>query len=212
MPIKYRNNGQVNTVLDNENIWDLIYPVGTLYWTMYNADDISEILKVPSKIKWEWEKVSGFVYALTNEDPAIMAINKDRLDKNKITKGGDRNNYSGIKLDIDNLPEHAHLINHTHTRGSMNITGDLSAQVGETNQTKSGAFSHNGESTHCNSGVSGETYSNGIHFDASKTWDGETSDAIVKDSTSAISGKTGLNIPYDWLPPFTAAYCWRRIK
>lgn len=53
--------------------------------------------------------------------------------------------------------------------GLPNITGNFSAQVAETNQTKNGAFYANGERTHCDGGTSNPTYPNGFSFSASRS-------------------------------------------
>lgn len=53
--------------------------------------------------------------------------------------------------------------------GLPNITGNFSAQTAETWQTKNGAFYHNGENSHCDSGTSGNTYPNGFAFNASRS-------------------------------------------
>ena len=68
MSMRYNDiDSETKTLVDNSNIWNLIYPVGSLYWTMTNISP--EILfPVPSSVSWKWERVSGFVYAIADNE------------------------------------------------------------------------------------------------------------------------------------------------
>ena len=206
--IRYKQNGTVNTVLDNNNWFDYVYPVNSLYWTVDSRN--------PKDIfggKGEWERVNGILYALS--DPT----NKSNLDNTISSIVGDMKvngsyNYKGITIDKDNLPRHTHQFVHYHTRGTMNITGTFSAQTAETNKTKSGAFYHTGENTKCDSGTSSGRHPNGFGFDASKSWIGKTSDPVDSSGSKNYdtSENNSANKPINWMPPLTYVYCWKRVK
>ena len=114
-----------------------------------------------------------------------------------------------------NLPSHTHSISwdggHTHTRGSMNISGTFGTggntpalYKGDT----SGAF--------YNSGTDGNKFSNGttnwdrtsqVTLDASRNWWGETS---WNGHHTHTIGNTGSGLPLNVMPPYTTVYAWRR--
>lgn len=105
---------------------------------------------------------------------------------------------------------------HTHTRGTMNITGGCN-YFGHTsnvswglNTADSGWFGamygfngggscYNKATTNCNSYTSsdGGKYS-GIKFDASRVWTGETS-------------SVGSNGAHNNMPPYLTVYMWKRV-
>ena len=121
-------------------------------------------------------------------------------------------------LVTDNLPSHSHSCgaagNHTHTRGTMNITGSIvntdpdEPWGGADSFSNSGALSvsvktypYGGIFTETGAGVSG------ISFDASKSWTGSTSS---NGSHSHTIGSTGKGTAFDVMPPYIVAYVWRR--
>lgn len=116
-------------------------------------------------------------------------------------------------LVTDNIPSHTHSCgsagSHTHTRGTMNITGsiggdDLDAMHGNVG----GAFYHV-RNYLTNDGIgNGNKVLNGIYgFDASRSWSGATSSA---GSHSHTIGSTGKGTAFDVMPPYIVAYVWRR--
>lgn len=83
---------------------------------------------------------------------------------------------------------------HTHTRGSMEITGTLNLATG--GHSGEGSFYPLGStSPHITAMIAGADPNLG--FAASRTWTGETSAA-------------GANYAHNNMPPFYAAYIWRR--
>lgn len=77
------------------------------------------------------------------------------------------------------LPNHTHTfsgttatnnVSHSHTRGTMNITGYING-VGEENNVAGGAFYYDGRTV----GSKGGGWDLCAHFDASRAWTGETS-------------------------------------
>ena len=73
---------------------------------------------------------------------------------------------------------------HTHTRGTMNITGRVQdfIKVYWNGASAHGAFGLYGTSGKYASGSEGTTNHNGFDFDASRSWTGETSVASLSDS------------------------------
>ena len=121
-------------------------------------------------------------------------------------------------LSVANMPTHSHSCsstgNHTHTRGSMNITGsynfaydyDLNAYR---NNFCSGAFVA-GSSWY----VAGASWANApaanwqkMSFDASKSWSGSTSSNGNHQHTI---GNNGSGTAFSIMPPYIVAYVWRR--
>ena len=118
-------------------------------------------------------------------------------------------------LVTDNIPSHSHSCgsagSHTHTRGTMNITGTFGTGSDTPSLYRddtSGAF--------YNSGTNGNKYggSNTINdrtskvtLDASRNWSGATS----SDGSHAHTiGSTGKGTAFDVMPPYIVAYVWRR--
>ena len=114
-----------------------------------------------------------------------------------------------------NLPSHTHSISwdggHTHTRGSMNISGTLGTGSNTPALYKgdtSGAF--------YNSGQDGNKYpqdttnwdrTSQVTLDASRNWWGETS---WNGHHTHTIGNTGSSLPLNVMPPYTTVYAWRR--
>lgn len=93
---------------------------------------------------------------------------------------------TGKTLWNDNTPDGREI-----EAGLPNITGNFSAQVAETNQTKNGAFYGTSENTRCDSGASQSGFPNGFGFDASRC--------------SSIYGKSDTV-----QPPAIAVSMWKR--
>lgn len=115
----------------------------------------------------------------------------------------------------DNIPSHAHSCgsagSHTHTRGTMNITGTF----GTGNQTPT-LFRDDTSGAFYNSGTNGHKFANGntdddrtskITLDASRNWSGATSS---NGSHAHTIGSTGKGKAFDVMPPYIVAYVWRR--
>lgn len=110
-------------------------------------------------------------------------------------------------LVTDNLPSHSHSCgaagNHTHTRGTMNITGSF-GYIEDYNSMTSGAFTKGSYRENV-----GGSIENGIpiNFDASRSWSGATSS---NGSHAHTIGSTGKGTAFDVMPPYIVAYVWRR--
>lgn len=113
-------------------------------------------------------------------------------------------------LVTDNLPSHSHSCgaagNHTHTRGTMNITGTFDGNVNDGQSKKTGAFYYTGQPFTGSDG--GNDKPGGvIGFDASRSWSGATSS---NGSHAHTIGSTGKGTAFDVMPPYIVAYVWRR--
>lgn len=158
----------------------LAHPVGSYYWSTDSTD--------PAKLfGGSWEQIKDkFIYAVGSK-----GVN---------ATGGEENHI----LTVNETPAH------THTRGTMNITGSWSTNWNKpvrgfheltcsgafyrtTDKSKPGRIAAQDDSAN-NSATNG--YPN---FDASRNWTG---------ATSSVGG----NASHNNMPPYICAYCWRRIK
>lgn len=111
-------------------------------------------------------------------------------------------------LSIANMPTHSHSCsstgNHTHTRGTMNITGYTGAAWDDTAGNPSGAFYRSGNGHESADGNWGNFK---INFDASRSWNGATSSNGNHQHTI---GNNGSGTAFNIMPPYIVAYVWRR--
>lgn len=112
-------------------------------------------------------------------------------------------------LAVANMPTHSHSCsstgNHTHTRGSMNITGTFFSEATGGGYPYSGAFYYNGSGYR---GVDGNDGDNArTVFDASRSWSGATSSNGNHQHTI---GNNGSGTAFDVMNPYIVAYVWRR--
>lgn len=115
-------------------------------------------------------------------------------------------------LSTDNLPSHSHSCgaagNHTHTRGTMNITGNFGGTDVQGSYYGNGAFAITSRGNYRDAGGSYESnYGKNMSFDASRNWSGATSS---NGSHSHTIGSTGKGTAFNVMPPYIVAYVWRR--
>lgn len=118
-------------------------------------------------------------------------------------------------LVTDNIPSHSHSCgsagSHTHTRGSMNITGSFMANDFVDNRqppVTSGAITTKAYPSgwrEAEDGTGATCYS--LEFDASRSWTGSTS---TNGNHSHTIGSTGKGTAFNVMPPYIVAYVWRR--
>lgn len=183
-----------------KDVFLIAHPVGS-YWS--TSEDTDPNIEYGGT----WKKITGkFLYAADNETPV-----------------GNTGGSKTTILTVDNLPSHSHIFTpkgslnstgaHTHTRGTMEITGEFGV-LGYTNYvTFSGAFSKVG--TNSPGGMtSGEIRSN-AKFTASKGWTGATSSN--GSHTHTFTGNTtntsnvGNNKEISNMPPYLSVNTWHRI-
>ena len=173
-----------------------LYPVGSVYISFNSAD--------PSTLfGGTWVRL---------KDTFLLA-NGDSYAPN--TSGGSATKTIGV----NNLPSHTHSCstvgNHTHTRGSMNITGSIVCTDPDEPLTMADVFSNSGAlkmgSIATRSYGTYEKYSGGcansITFNAQDGWSGATS---PNGSHTHTIGNTGSGLPLNIMPPYQTVYMWRR--
>lgn len=120
-------------------------------------------------------------------------------------------------LSVANMPTHSHSCsstgNHTHTRGSMNITGNFNGSQlydvnpGVANPYAAGAFGVGGSVGRLTNYSEGDNNQNGFNFDASRNWSGATASNGNHQHTI---GNNGSGTAFDVMNPYIVAYVWRR--
>ena len=180
---------------------------------------------VDERLKWLYDEMQatasklypvGSVYISFNStDPSVLFGGTwVRLKDSFLLASGDTYapNTSGGSatktITTSNLPAHNHTVNaagnHTHTRGTMEITGVLN--VGANGYYTAGAFESEATSyPHIDAGIGagGLNYK----FTASKSWTGNTS---LDGSHTHTTNNTGSGLPLNIMPPYLTVYMWKR--
>lgn len=115
-------------------------------------------------------------------------------------------------LVTDNIPSHTHSCgsagSHTHTRGTMNITGNFGGTDVQSDYYGNGAFAINSWGNYNDEGGKWQqNYGRNMSFDASRNWSGATSS---NGSHAHTIGSTGKGTAFNVMPPYIVAYVWRR--
>ena len=176
-----------------QNTASKLYPVGSVYIS-FNAADPSTLFG------GTWVRLKD-TFLLANGD--TYAAN---------TSGG-----SATKtISVNNLPSHTHSCsivgNHTHTRGSFNITGYMGSGCfngAGVYEGVGGAFvgTSYGKYSVDNTNTYFDTVTHNVVFDASRSWSGSTSS---NGSHTHTIGNTGSGLPLNIMPPYKTVYMWRR--
>ena len=187
--------------------WDDVYPVGSIYMSV-NAVNPSNLFG------GEWEQIQNrfLLAAGTNYNNGTTGGSATHTPSGTLS-GGAVGNHT---LTVAETPAH------THTRGTMNITGGLSGVDGAGNMAYTWGFKAktDGAFTVAQTGVTynkfGGAYSvnygaNAV-FNAANSWTGETSSvgnggAHNHPFTQPIFTGTAQNT----MPPYLAVYIWKRI-
>lgn len=163
----------------------MVYPVGSVY---ISVNDVS-----PEKfLGGKWVKIS----------------------QGRVLQGASGTQTAGTEVSAG-LPNISVSSNgaHTHTRGSMNITGsvvmhgigactDIGSERGAFYGSDAEGAYHGAE---CYSGASSERY---VNFSADRTWTGSTSSAGAHSHSAYITGITGQSTTVQ--PPAPLVNIWKR--
>ena len=157
------------------NIINLIYPVGSIYMSVNNVSPATFLGGTWVQIKDRFLLSSGDSYS-----------------------AGSTGGEASHTLSVAETPAH------THTRGSMNITGHIGSTISNgagwlVDTFYGGCLNPTNYNRHYPSaGAAGNaTYPSTIEFNASKNWTGET---------SSVGGNTAHNN----MPPYLTVYMWKR--
>ena len=169
-----------------QNTASKLYPVGSVYISFNSAD--------PSTLfGGTWVRLKD-TFLLANGDSYAPNTSGGSATKN---------------ITVDNLPAHTHSCstvgNHTHTRGSMNITGWHDSEDSE--GVAGGCFTISYRASTNNHRTQGGQENTVVNFDASRSWSGATS---ANGSHSHTIGNTGSSLPLNIMPPYQTVYMWKR--
>lgn len=189
-----------------------LYPVGSVYISFNSADPSTLFGGVWQRLKDTFLLANGDTYAAN-------------------TTGG-----SATKtITVNNLPAHNHTVNssgahyhtattsttgnHSHTRGSMNITGTFRSTDMGGREPATGAFSDRTVGGETKPRQGGDGYDIIVTMNAANTWTGSTSTngahshTLTTNTTGAhthTTNNTGGSQPINIMPPYTTVYVWKR--
>lgn len=188
-----------NVETDLEAFLLRIYPIGSIYTSVVNINPASLFGGV-------WESIGD----------------RFLLGAGNSYSGGQTGGESSHTLTTAEMPSHNHSTNsvgaHTHTRGTMNITGTVPRAMACGNNATTvdagtGAFS--GTASVAANKLATSNSTNGwwndnrtLSFDASKNWTGSTSSS--GDHTHTITS-TGSGTAHNNMPPYLVVYFWKRV-
>lgn len=220
----------------NYDVPSIIYYNGDLWWCLRSNGPTNGGIVTPGTNANYWKKFKEYIsspldaypigaYYISSSptSPATLFGGtwvqvKDRM----ILAVGDTYNSAGLtggsattKLVVNNIPSHNHSCgttgNHTHTRGTMNITGSISPIQTDRKEYSevavSGAFAKTRVDSLSNSGSNENNTRVTVGFDASKNWTGATSS---NGSHAHTIGNTGSGTAFNTISPYITAYVWRR--
>lgn len=180
-------NVEVSTV-DVSSIVDIIYPVGSLYWSKNPTNPATLFGGTWTQIKDKFILAAGDSYAQ-----------------------GATGGASTVTLTTAQMPMHTHGAStdtagaHSHTRGSMEITGGMAWS----NLTSlQGAF-YQGKYQPSYGAATVHDDWKGIDFAASRSWSGATSYNGYHSHPVTVDN-SGNGESHENMPPYVTYYCWER--
>ena len=187
-------NDIINTLTDNiRAIPSSIYPVGSIYMSLNSADPAT-------LFGGSWDKL---------EDGRVL------IGANSTYAAGTSGGSFTHTLTVDELPSHTHGAStasaggHSHTRGSMNITGMAGGHaMGRAGSMyASGSFYWEDRGKY---GSDSDSYGSDLHFDASRSWTGSTSTNGAHAHTVTVNS-TGGGKAHSNMQPYLAVHMWKRV-
>jgi len=217
----------------NYDVPSIIYYNGDLWWCLRSNGPTNGGIVTPGTNANYWKKFKEYIsspldaypigaYYISSSptSPATLFGGtwvqvKDRMIlavgdtyKSVGTTGGS----ATTKLIVNNIPSHNHTCstagNHSHTRGSMNITGNFGGTDVQSGYYGNGAFAVNSWGNYNDYG--GKWQNNlgrNMSFDASRSWTGSTS---TNGNHAHTIGNTGSGTAFTTISPYITAYVWRR--
>lgn len=199
---------------------DKTYPIGSIYeTTIYsNASEVSNAL--------------GGIWEEYGKGRTLVAVDSNDDNFNTVNKTGGNITTT---LSSGNLPSHSHSIPaltgtaasagaHTHTRGTMNITGkfytrDFNVPNHNLIYSGSGAFSvsyaTDGSTQAAQTVTKTPFYNNILSLNAANNWTGATSSNGAHThsvtTTASTSGSIGSGTAFTNLQPYITVYRYKRI-
>ncbi len=219
--VKYRclqANGPASSTVtpgSNPSVWknmDSNVPVGAIVpfynVTLGGSDDRRPIFWGQTDPDEGWVICDGGSDGQGGNVPNLIG----RFVKGSTTEqAGQTGGSSTQTLTAEQLPEHTHNItvnsagSHTHTRGTMEITGTFGIDDRVNFSTKTGAFYTN--DTYLNCGSTGTEGGYVMSFAASRSWEGETSSSGAHTHSASCSSTGSGSASISIEPPFyTLAY------
>lgn len=180
-------NVEVSTV-DVSSIVDIIYPVGSLYWSKNPTNPATLFGGTWTQIKDKFILAAGDSYAQ-----------------------GATGGASTVTLTTAQMPMHTHGAStdtagdHSHTRGSMEITGGMAWSNSTSLQ---GAF-YQGKYQPSYGAATVHDDWKGIDFAASRSWSGATSYNGYHSHHVTVNN-SGNGESHENMPPYVTYYCWER--
>ena len=207
-----------------DNTRALNFPQGSTVEQRITASSLNAIINsltdsiraIPSSIY----PVGSIYMSFNSADPAtLFGGSWDKLEDGRVLIGANTTYYAGSTggefthtLSVDELPMHGHLGStdaagaHTHTRGTMEITGEFGF-VNHEGAFANGAFTLGRTEEHVGSGGAEDR---SVHFLASRSWTGTTSQNGTHAHTVTISN-TGGSRAHNIMQPYLAVHMWKRV-
>lgn len=167
-----------------KNTLNVIFPLGSLYLAMKRMDKCPlELLGVGT---WTRDAENRCLQGSSNATTPGTSIEPGLPNVEHTHWISTYDDGLGHKITVNGAG------NHTHTRGSMNITGTTFGEhIGYYPDSISGAFYPGTETNASGIGAKSDNDNYKVHFDASRTWTGSTSSN--GNHTHTLAGSTQLS-------------------
>jgi hypothetical protein len=172
------------------------------YVSLINSEEVAYISAPPAVAPEEIMTVGSVVFRMDDVNPStIYGGTWELITGDAEVRFGDGNVQNALVQGNDNksvpLPKHSHDMFHTHTRGSMEITGYFpTIIVGSFQNGTGGAFWGSSHSQFQNKSAYANSTTNnyGIQFQASRNWSGSTSQPSTTNTGEAGVDNASVNV------------------